>query len=572
MDEGRCISAVRHLWAILFSLGVVVSSGAAERAVRTQSPNVGEFTKEIRDWFKVLRMPGLSVEVVEDGKIIHWQREGFADVERKAPIEEESIFWLASVTKTFSAVMLMQYEEEGKLSLSDPVMQYPFVSVGFFPQRINERVQLRHVLSHTSEGVPGDCFVYHGGRYNFIYGVFEQMSGEKYPEALHGELEKRVLRPLKLESTLTGYPTTNQSSLRGRVVTPYSFDATKREYRVNQGAMSQQVAYPSSGLLSSVKDLAAYTTALDEDRLVSRSGYAKMTAPFVTNSGQPAGYGLGWFTETFAEIPLHWAYGYGDSDSAILLRVPSRKMSLIVLSNCDLTSAFARLGGGNPLHSPAVVSFMKHFVLDAKITEPRVDLSAKVESVETELRRRLRDKPHRIHLEELFSQALLQTFVAKMFGEERDHAEALTHLFFELDRSGLTKADPAVMHLLAEHPVVALNEATEKEVKAYRDSGVVHPWILRSLAKRYEAMGDIEKAVLFSHELADAPGFEEQGDKWEACFYLAGEYARRGNLEKARHYAWRGLIYTRQAGGNGAKFTKQVEEINRLAVGDGAGR
>ena len=133
MDEGRCISAVRHLWAILFSLGVVVSSGAAERAVRTQSPNVGEFTKEIRDWFKVLRMPGLSVAVVEDGKIIHWQREGFADVERKAPIEEESIFWLASVTKTFSAVMLMQYEEEGKLSLSDPVMQYPFVSVGFFP-------------------------------------------------------------------------------------------------------------------------------------------------------------------------------------------------------------------------------------------------------------------------------------------------------------------------------------------------------------------------------------------------------------------------------------------------------
>src|SRR5687767_1133264 len=171
MHDGGKSWVMRWFWIFCWvcllpdSSRCIVVGAPAAGPFRTQSPNVGEFTKEVRDWFKVLRMPGVSVAVVQDGKIIHWQREGFADVERKAPIEEESIFWLASVTKTFSAILMMQYEAEGKLSLSDPVMQYPFVSVGFFPQRIDERVQLRHVISHTSEGVPGDIFVYHGGRY-----------------------------------------------------------------------------------------------------------------------------------------------------------------------------------------------------------------------------------------------------------------------------------------------------------------------------------------------------------------------------------------------------------------------
>lgn len=543
----------------------IVMGEEAEGPLRTEPPNVENFTKEVRDWFNVLRMPGLSVAVVQDGKIIHWQREGFANVERKAPIEEESIFWLASVTKTFSAVLMMQYEAEGKLSLTDPVMQYPFVSVGFFPQRIDERVQLRHVISHTSEGVPGEIFVYHGGRYNFIYGVFEEISGEKFPSALHHELEKRVLKPLKMESTLMGYPGTNQSTLRARVVTPYTFDEKKREYRVNGGAMNQQVAYPSSGLLSTVKDLATYTAALDEDRLLTRKAYEKMTTPFVTNSGRAAGYGLGWFTERFGDVPLHWAYGYGDSDSALLLRIPSMKMSLIVLSNCDVASAFARLGGGNPLHSPVAVSFLKHFVLNERQSEPRMDFSGDV----GELRERLKGKPQRIHLEELLSQALLQTFVAEKFGEKMDRARKLTGWFFDADRSELAKNDPAAMYLLSKHPEAALNEVAEKEVKAYENSGAFHPWILRSIARRYEAIGDKERAMSFSHELADASGFEEQSDKLDACFYLAEEYARRGNLQKARHYAWRGMVYTRQFGGNEGRFRESIAQINGIAREEG---
>lgn len=252
------------------------------------------FNKEVKGYADLLRLPGLSVAVVRDGRIINWQREGYADLERKTPIGEDHIFWLSSVTKSFSAVMMMQYDREGKLSVNDPLIRYPFTSVGFSPQRINPNVRLKHVLSHTSEGNPGDTFVYHGGRYNFIYGVFQKMSGLKFPQAFHHELNARIIQPLKLEATLTGYPGESAASLRERIVTPYRFDSTNQVFAPIRGSYGD-TAYPATGLLSSIKDLAAYTSALDDDRLLPQIYYERMTSPFINNKGQPTPQGFGWF-------------------------------------------------------------------------------------------------------------------------------------------------------------------------------------------------------------------------------------------------------------------------------------
>ena len=192
--------------AVVISITALLSTTlwAGEANVESASPNTQGFDREVTECAQLLRLRGLSLAIVQDGTIVHRLRLGFADLESKRPVADESIFWLASLTKTFSAVMMMQYQQEGRISVDDPLIKYPFTSVGFFPQRIDPNVQLKHVLSHTSESTPGTAFFYHGGRYNFIYGVFDQMSGLKFPQAYTHELETRIVQPLGLEATLAG--------------------------------------------------------------------------------------------------------------------------------------------------------------------------------------------------------------------------------------------------------------------------------------------------------------------------------------------------------------------------------
>lgn len=540
------------------------SAWAEDSKVENVPTTMQSFDREVKACAELLRLPGLSLAVVKDGTIIHRLRLGVADLESKKPFDDESIFWLSSVTKTFSAVMMMQYEQEGRIALDDPLIKYPFTSVGFFPQRIVPSVQLKHVLSHTSESIPGTTFVYHGGRYNFIYGVFQVMSGLKFPEAYNRELETRIIQPLGLGGTLAGYPSTNKESVRARIVTPYSYDSARKEFTVNRGALNPGAAYPGSGLLSCIKDLAAYTSSFDENRLLPKASYQKMTSPFICNDGRASAYGLGWFVTDFNGAALHWAYGLGDSDSAILMRVPGRKLSMILLCNSSFATAPARLGGGNPFTSPFVVSFLKYFVCENDVALPEINYDGDVEKIRGSLLQRLAQKPRSICVSELLSQAQTRSFVEATFNTPTGQGEALTQLLFEFDREAFTKNDPAVFHLLSLHPGPALDDAFRLAVESYQAARRFHPWILYSIAKRFEAKGDTDNAMKYFHLLADTPGFEEEGEKVRACSSLARQYAKEGNLEKAREYFWRALVFTRQTGGNEAKILKELDELNKL--------
>src|SRR5690349_4246993 len=131
-----------------------------------------QLREAISSYATLLKIPGLAAAVVEDGKITFAQTEGFADLENKIPLRRDHIFPVASLTKTFAAVTLMQYEQEGKISMEDYVLDYPFLSIGFTPERLpNPNLKIKHVLSHTSEGEPGANYIYNGNRYNFVYGV-----------------------------------------------------------------------------------------------------------------------------------------------------------------------------------------------------------------------------------------------------------------------------------------------------------------------------------------------------------------------------------------------------------------
>lgn len=83
-----------------------------------------------------LGLPGFVAGVVREGKLALVETEGFADLESRRPMRQDHIFYVASLTKTFTAVMMMQYAQEKKISLDDYVLDYPFLSVAVDALRV----------------------------------------------------------------------------------------------------------------------------------------------------------------------------------------------------------------------------------------------------------------------------------------------------------------------------------------------------------------------------------------------------------------------------------------------------
>ena len=144
----------------------------------------------------------------------------------------------------------------------------------------------------------------------------------------------------------------------------------------------------------------------------------------------------------------------------------------------------------------------------------------------------------------------------------------MTKLLFDLDREAFTKNDPAIFHLLSLQSGPALDNASRLAIESYNAAGCFHPWILYSIAKRFEARGDTGNSMKYFHLLVDTGGFEEQGEKIEACSILARQYARQRDFKNARDYYWRALVYMRQVGGNDAEVLKEIDQLNKLATGN----
>ena len=93
--------------------------------------------------------PGAAVLILQGDKIIFDRGYGIADLQTKAPIDGDTFFNIASVSKQFTSVAILQLAEDGKLSLDDPVSKFfPEFKAGFWND-----ITIRHLLSHSS-GVP----------------------------------------------------------------------------------------------------------------------------------------------------------------------------------------------------------------------------------------------------------------------------------------------------------------------------------------------------------------------------------------------------------------------------------
>ncbi len=357
------MKTVRHVFATIVpaicALFLTVpwlssQSASKENAQPSTSNEFQQFEKDIETIRAELKIPGMAAAVVRDGKMV-WRRNfGETDAESHAPVTDQTLFPIASISKTMAAVVIMQLVNEGKLKLSDPITKYrPELP---FPPTIT----IERIMSHTAEGIPGEEFLYSGALYGLLTGVIERVEHKPYAQVLN----ERIFHPLQMNDTLAGLPAdksaTNTKSVATRIATGYQLDPQTHEAAPLSIDLSR--ISTATGVISDIGDLAKYATALDTDKLVPRATMELISTPQRSTRGGTLPYGLGWFAEEYLGEQIVWHYGQERNYSSLFVRVPSRHLTFIMLANSVALSDAPRLSDGELARSPAALAFLADVV------------------------------------------------------------------------------------------------------------------------------------------------------------------------------------------------------------------
>ncbi|MGG7663009.1 serine hydrolase domain-containing protein [Dyadobacter sp. BHUBP1] len=496
---------------------------------RSWSQAIGSFEKDVEHYAHMIGLPAYALGVAEGDRLVFFKSAGYADSAGKEPITQDHIFEIASVTKSLTSIALQQLEEAGKLSLNDPVDKFP--NRFFTKERWNAQTTLGHLVSHTSESTPaGSAFVYNGSRYNIVFNAFAAInpmdSTEEMTRPFTIQIEKGILNPLQMTHTLTRFTEREHGSLRKWIAVKYSWDDAMKRYvprPVNPVGMQSG---PGFGMMSSLRDLVRYSAAIGEERILSDERYRKITTPFYPGSPQ----GMGWFTYSVAGIDLHWSYGYGDNSSALLLRVPQRNLSLILLSPASAHSAAALLGFGNPLMSPVVASFVRNYLLNAPES---IDFGGAVGRIEASLDKRRATDVADVLVHEAFGVVMSLSYSGKTIpGNTAKSLDLLKMLIRKYPAHSLWQAT-APFEIVAESDDKTVLDFGEKMVAAFARTGKVHPAKSFYAGLIMEKNGETEKAMAFYNALAAGDDFKEQSYKLDAMMKVA-KYQMARNPVKAK--------------------------------------
>src|SRR5688572_14227155 len=183
--------------AVLAQTSLIPADVAAHQNGSSLSGRIARFETLLESLRQELKIPAYSAAIVKDQKVIWAKGFGYADVENKVPATEHTAYHLASLTKTFASTILMQLVQEGKVKLDDPVSKYGILLES------DGVVRVRHLLSHTSEGNPGEQYRYNGNRFAELDKVVQRAGGKSFGELLIAN----ILEPLGMDETAPNVPT-----------------------------------------------------------------------------------------------------------------------------------------------------------------------------------------------------------------------------------------------------------------------------------------------------------------------------------------------------------------------------
>ena len=314
------------------------------------------------------KLVGLSLAVMQDGRIVLERGYGFANVEHQVPATPATVYQSGSVGKQFTAAGIMLLVQDGKLRLEDPVTR-------FFPEAGEawQAVTIGHLLSHTSGAGdypddfdyrhdytepemrrlifsrpfafrPGEGWAYSNMGYVLLGIIIRQVTGEFYGDFL----QKRIFRPLGMTTTLI---LTESDIVPNRAEGCQLVEGQLK----HQEWVSPVVNTTADGALYfTVRDLARWDSALYHTGLLSRGSLARMWTPVTLKDGTTRPYGFGWRVGRPNGHAVMMHGGSWQGFKAYIVRYPDDRLTVVVLANLAQAQPWTIAQGIAALWDPAL--------------------------------------------------------------------------------------------------------------------------------------------------------------------------------------------------------------------------
>ncbi|TQF15044.1 serine hydrolase [Myxococcus llanfairpwllgwyngyllgogerychwyrndrobwllllantysiliogogogochensis] len=290
--------------------------------------------------------------VADEKGIILKKGYGPANFEWQIPVTPDTKFRIGSVTKQFTAAVILQLVNEGKVGLEDPITKH----LTDYRQDTGARVTVTHLLNHTSgipsytsrpdfgekvsrnpykvtdfvkqfasgdlEFEPGSKYSYNNSGYFLLGAIIEKVTGKPYAQVLR----ERIFEPVGMKNT--GYDVS--STILAKRASGYERNP---DGYVNAAYLDMGLPYAAGSMYSTVEDLYLWDRALYGDKVLPAALKQKMFTPGLDD------YGFGWnvaptqLDDGKTKVATTSHGGGINGFSSFLIRVPEKKEVVIVLSN-----------------------------------------------------------------------------------------------------------------------------------------------------------------------------------------------------------------------------------------------
>jgi len=306
-------------------------------------------------------VPGAALMIIMDGQPIVKKGYGIANLATNAPVTSQTDFRLASVTKQFTAMCILQLVEKGDLTL-DTTLTDIFPG---FPD-YGKTITIRHLLQHTSglqdyEELMGDDFDHQitdsevlqimvdadgayfpaGEKYQYSntgYAVLTQVLEKITGQPFRDYLRQHVFKPAGMSNTLAYVNGVNEVPNRA-----YGYTIEDDGTVIESDQSSTSAVLGDGGIYSNLDDFYKWDQVLYSDKLLSQPYMDLYFRENQTNDGGDIGYAFGWRREKYKGLDIVFHTGSSIGFRNIFYRVPSRNFSIVLLTNRDEGGEFTTL-------------------------------------------------------------------------------------------------------------------------------------------------------------------------------------------------------------------------------------
>lgn len=340
------------LSAVLFSVAVFEQSSSA------QSLTYELFARTLESLRIEAGIPAISAVIVQDGKIAWTTGLGRQDVDGNLAARPDTPYAIGALAQTLgSTLLLRKCVDQSYLETTDRVVRWT-------PGYSDSETTVGELLSHTA---PDRTFRYAPSRLSVLTGVIQECAGVKYSQLLGHELFDLLAMINSVPGQTLNQPSGDDAAM---------FEAAKLA-RYND--ILRQVAIPyrvinrrptrnaeltparldfAQGVVSSALDLAQFDIAFDNGFLAPATRVQALSRAFANGKT-----GLGWFVQAYNGQPIAWQFGVVENAySSLIVKIPNRKLTLIMLANSDGLSAPFGLEAGDVTTSIFARSFLGIFL------------------------------------------------------------------------------------------------------------------------------------------------------------------------------------------------------------------